>query len=95
MNELGRWDPRIILGVAEASRAAAAAGSAAARKAAAEAMALRYAPNLFKGLRARDLVSEIVRYFIDAYGILAIPLQLGEVPTFEFIFQRDEHDDVF
>ena len=72
VNELGRWDPRVILGVAEASRAAAAAGSAAARKAAAEAMALRYAPNLFKGLRARDLVSEIVRHFIDAYGILAI-----------------------
>ena len=51
---------------------------------------LRYAPNLFKELQARDRVVAIITNFIDANGIQTVPLQLGVIPSFEFLFKGND-----
>ena len=85
INELGNWDPSTILGIVKAFELVSSRKRPA--RSAAAAMPLRYAPNLFKSLQARDKVVKIVYDFIFARGLEAIPLQTGEVPTFEFLFQ--------
>ena len=62
---------------------------------AAGAVVLRYAPNLFKELQARDRVVAIVTDFVDVNGTQAVPLQLGVIPSFEFLFQGIDWDDDF
>jgi len=85
INELGRWDPAAILGVTEAAELHTTRKRP--TRSAAAAMPLRYAPNVIKSLQARDRVVEIVYDFIFDRGLEAIPLQMGEIPTFEFLFQ--------
>ena len=83
MNELGNWDPVAIQGIVEAT----AGGKRKRPKAAAASMPLRYAPNLINQLVARDRVVSIVANFIVRNGVGAVPIQMGETPTFDFLFQ--------
>ena len=80
-NELGRWDAKAILGVVDTGSAVRP------RKKAAAAMVLRYAPNLFKELQARDRVVAIITGFVNINGERAVPLHLGVIPSFEFLFE--------
>jgi len=83
LNELGRWDPVVIQGIVDATQGGKRKGP----RSAANAMPLRYAPNLTGPLSARDAVVSIVANFVTAHGQGAVPIQMGQIPSFEFLFQ--------